>query len=117
MSLQHGLPFTDVLLRYSPRWQDTDAFGVMGWIALAAVPFVLILLLARYEARLVPRPTAVRLIGLRLLVLLLILFLVLCQPVVAYPVRERPREMVIIAIDRSASMDVNDPQRAPLDKL
>jgi hypothetical protein len=109
--------FFGLLIRLSPRWEGASPLGVLASIMLALVPLVLIFLLASYESRLVTPPTAVRLIGLRVFVLLLILFLVLCQPVVAWPQREKPREVVVIAVDRSGSMDVTDPQRPVAEKL
>jgi len=117
MALEHGLPFTDVLIRYAPRWEGNGALGVVALALLAVVPCVLILMLARYESRLVSKFTAIRLVGLRIVALLLILLLILCQPVAAWPIREKPREVVIIAVDRSGSMDVCDPQRPVVDKL
>src|ERR1051326_3254389 len=117
MSLQHNLPFTDILVQYSPRWTDAGVLGILLCVAAVVVPLLLIVMLARYESRLVPGLTAVRLVGFRLVVLFLILFLVLCQPSVAWPQRDKPRELIVIAVDRSGSMSVSDPQRPPELKL
>jgi hypothetical protein len=118
MSLQVGLPFTDLVLRLSPRWGDSPRLlDVLPWAALSIVPFALILWLARYEMKLVPKFTAIRLVALRLSVLLLILFLIILQPAVTWPIHEKPPEVVVIAVDRSGSLDVTDPHRPPADKL
>jgi hypothetical protein len=86
-------------------------------VLLGAVPVGLVLWLYRYELRLVPRAAAGVLLGLRLAVLGIILFLVCLQPVYA---RDRTIGLpgrVLVAVDRSGSMDVSDPQRTPAEKL
>src|SRR5207245_1748217 len=85
-------------------------------VCLGLAP-VLVFWLYRYELRLV-RPWAARaLLTLRLAVLLFLLFVVCFQPIVARSVTEELAGRVLIAVDRSASMDVADPQRPALEKL
>ncbi len=81
------------------------------------VPLVLVVWLYRYELQLVPRLAAAFLLCTRVCVLFLLLFLVLLQPVVAQSQTHELRGRVLVAVDRSDSMDVADPQRPPVDKL
>ncbi|MFQ3593286.1 MAG: hypothetical protein SNJ82_08880, partial [Gemmataceae bacterium] len=80
-------------------------------------PLLLLILLYRYELRLVSRPTAATLLTLRLLVLVLVLSLVCLQPVYAREVRYEQPGRVLVLVDRSASMDLPDPQRSLADKI
>jgi hypothetical protein len=85
--------------------------------AMVLAPLGLLVTLYRYELRLVKPLTAASLLGLRLAALLLILGLVCLQPIYA---RDRVHELpgrVLVAVDRSDSMNVVDPQRPPADKL
>jgi hypothetical protein len=109
-SLLLSLPGTDL-----PGWQR---IGLLVLVAiLCLVPFVLIGWLYRYELHLVRRMTALRLLGLRLVLLVVLLGIVCLQPIVGHStLLERPGR-VLIALDRSASMDTTDPQRTPLEKL
>jgi hypothetical protein len=84
---------------------------------LVVIPIALVLFLYRYELRLVSHLTASFLLTLRLLVLALLLGLLGLQPVYAADqVRPLPGR-VLIAVDRSASMDFADPQMPAGDKL
>jgi hypothetical protein len=60
---------------------------------------------------------ALGLLTLRLLVLLLLLVLTGFQPIVARASREELPGRVLLAVDRSGSMDLADPQRPVADKL
>src|SRR5262249_16307566 len=73
--------------------------------------------LYRYELRLVPRSAALVLLGLRVAVLALIVFLVGFQPVYARDVKFDLPGRILVAVDRSDSTDVADPQRTPLERL
>jgi hypothetical protein len=112
------LPFTDYRILFSPRWSELS--GVMQGmllVVLCLAPIVLMLWLYRYELKLVRRATALVLLALRLAVLFFLLFVLGMQPVVArVPVESLPGR-VLIAIDRSDSMEAHDPQRSTLDKL
>lgn len=113
-----SLPWPDTYLLLSPPWQHLSAW--LRWpllVCLVVGPFVLLLQLYRYELRLVHRLTALTLLFLRLTVLTLIVGLVVMQPVYARDVRSTLPGRVIVVVDRSASMDLPDPQRNPADKL
>ena len=86
-------------------------------MCLCVVPVVLVLWLYRYELRLVRRRAAVCLLGLRLVAILLLVFLICLQPILARSSSEELHGRVLIAVDRSGSMDVADPQRPTVDKL
>src|SRR5258708_40218777 len=88
-----------------------------AWLACGIVPLALIIWLNRYEMHLVSRRMAAALLGLRITVLLVILFLLGFQPIVARDVKEELRGQVLIAVDRSDTMEIADPQRRALDKL
>jgi hypothetical protein len=110
--------FEDYALLLSPR---ADGLGP-GWqagllAALGLAPALLVLWLYRSELRLVGRLTALALLALRLAVIALLWLLVALQPVVARSITEELPGRVLVVVDRSASMDVADPQRSVLDKL
>src|SRR5262245_33316246 len=102
-----SIPFThDLALYLTPR------FGELLWeyqtvlLGLCfVVPVLLILWLYLYELRLVSRGAAVGLFFLRLLVITALLFLVLFQPTVGRTTTEELPGRVIVAVDRSDSMD------------
>jgi hypothetical protein len=113
-----ALPFTDAYLLLSPRWGDLSApvqVILLGLVCL--VPAALVVSLYRYELRLVNAGVALALLLLRLLVVALILLLVGFQPIFARSHVEELPGRVLIAVDRSDSMDVTDPQRPPGEKL
>src|SRR5262245_56052563 len=90
----------------------------VGAIALCVVvPIFLVLWLYRYELRLVRRLTALALLVLRLAVVLTLLLVVCLQPIVAHATSEELQGRVLVAVDRSESMEVADPQRSTVDKL
>ncbi len=111
------LPFTDVSLVLTPPLESLPA-----WLQLilAAIGFAttagLLLWLYSYEVRLVRPATAIGLLGLRALVLAL-LWLVVLQPVVSRPSSEKLTGRVLVALDRSDSMSIADPQRDNVDKV
>src|SRR4051794_9826291 len=112
------LPGTDAFLLLSPRWGELSPMAQVALLLLiVAVPVALVVLLYRYELRLIRRGAAIGLLGLRLLVLLLILFLLGLQPVYARTHTEELPGRVLVAVDRSDSMDVTDPQRPAVEKL
>jgi hypothetical protein len=112
------LPGTDASLLLSPRWGELSPFWqVTLLVLLVAVPVALVVLLYRYELRIIKRGVAVGLLALRLVVLLLILFLLGLQPVYARTHTEKLPGRVLIAVDRSDSADVTDPQRPAVEKL
>ena len=105
-------------LLLTPQWSGLPVWlQAVLLLAVCLVPLVLIVWLYNYEMRLVPRTAAVFLLGMRILVVFLILFLVCLQPVYAHSQTHELRGRVVVAVDRSQSMDVADPQRKPVDKL
>jgi hypothetical protein len=112
------LPFLDAELLLTPPWSHLGP--ALQWLLLALVvvaPLALLVWLYRYELKLVPARTATALLGLRLGVLVLLLFLVCLQPIYARNITRELPGRVLIAVDRSDSMDVADPQREPAEKL
>jgi hypothetical protein len=106
----------DLLL--TPQWPGLPPSVRFGLIAIVCiVPLLLVLWLYRWELRLVSRVTALSLLGLRLVVLALLLSLICLQPVHARDKTFGLPGRVLVAVDRSDSMDVADPQRTPADKL
>ncbi len=112
------LPFTDAYLLLSPRWADLPTPGRAALLLLLCLlPAALVVGLYRFELRLVNRGAAVGLLALRLVVLAVLLLLVGFQPIFARSHVEELPGRVLIAVDRSDSMDVADPQRPAADKL
>src|SRR5439155_12444181 len=103
-----SLPFTDAVLLLTPP---------SALLFLGLIPLALVIWLYRYELRLIARAAALGLLGLRIFVLLFILALLGLQPSIARSTSEELRGRVLVAVDRSASMDIADPQRPPIDKL
>lgn len=111
------LPFTDAYLLLSPRWGElTPPAQISLLVLLCLVPTLLVLWLYRTEMLLVPRRVAAGLLLLRLTVLAVIVLLVGFQPIFARSHVEELPGRVLIAVDRSESMDVADPQRPLADK-
>ncbi len=111
------LPFPHMSLMMTPRWAEFHWAAQVGLILLALVPLALVLWLYRYEMKLIQRRTAITLLTLRIVVLGLLLFIALLQPVLARETSVETPSRVFVALDRSLSMNVADPQRPPLDKL
>jgi hypothetical protein len=108
----------DPALLLCPRWGGLDpAVQLLVLGLLLVLPLVLVGWLYRYEMRLV-RPLAARsLLALRLLVIFFLWCIVGLQPALVYESSEEVPPRVLIAVDRSDSMDVPDPQRSSLEKL
>ena len=111
------LPLTDISLVLTPPFESMP-----GWLqiilAIIGLGFsgALLIWLYSYEVRLVRPLTALGLLGLRALVLALLWFVAL-QPVLSRPASEKLAGRVLIAIDRSDSMSIADPQRENVNKL
>lgn len=113
-----GLPNSDTALLLTPRWGELPLpLQILVLAALVLVPIVLVLWLYRYELKLVAGPTALLLLLLRLTAILLAVFLVGFQPILGKDWTEKLPGRVLVAVDRSLSMDVADPQRPVLEKL
>jgi hypothetical protein len=112
------LPSRDASLLLSPRWGELHPAAQAALLLLAFfVPAALVLWLYRYEMRLVRRSAALALLGMRLGVLLALFTLFAVRPIAARSTFEELRGRVLVAVDRSGSMDVADPQRPAIDKL
>ncbi len=109
-------PF-DADLLLTPQWEGPPLVKWGLFLLVCGVPLGLVVWLYRYELRLVPRLTALGLLGLRVVALVLILFLACLQPIYARNHTEGLPGRVLIAVDRSDSMDVADPQRPAVEKL
>src|SRR5947209_13279735 len=110
-------PFTDTLLVLTPPLESLPAWSqlVLAVVGLG-VALALLLWLYSYEVRLVRPTTAIGLLALRGAVLALLAFLCL-QPNISRPARETITGRVLVALDRSDSMAVTDPQRDNADKI
>src|SRR5438309_1925776 len=115
--LRIPLPSPDSALLFQPRFSDRPLPLQLALLLLCLTPLALTVSLYRYELRLVPPHTARTLLGLRVLVVLLLILVAVFQPVVAHSTSESLPGRVVIAVDRSDSMGVADPQRPLLDKL
>lgn len=111
------LPWPDTHLLLTPRWADLSWLGTIAVLILVVLPPLLVLTLYRYEMRLIKRSTALTLLTLRLCALAFLLLIALLQPIVVRTTTEELPGKLIVAVDRSDSMDVTDPQRPPIDKL
>src|SRR4051812_39808618 len=100
------LPFTDAHLLLTPRLGGLSRFLQVGILALIlAVVLFLIFRLYRYELRLIPRRFAVLLLGLRLALVLTLFVVTSMKPAVAHTITETVPSKVLIAVDRSDSMN------------
>lgn len=106
------LPFSDAFLLLTPA-----SGGRLATVLVLVLAPIALVLLYRYELRLVRRGVAGLLLSLRLAVLLFLLFVAGFQPVVGRSVGEQLPGRVLIAVDRSESMDIADPQWPAADKL
>jgi hypothetical protein len=112
------LPLEDSALLVVPRWAELGPIlQITLLVSTAVLPLLLVLWLYRYELRLVRRAAARGLLAVRLLMLLMLWCVVALQPIVArYSTEELPGR-VLVAVDRSGSMAVTDPQRTAAEKL
>lgn len=92
-----------------------------SWTSLAVLALVvtaaaLVVVLSRYERRLVPPSVGYSLLLLRLLVIVVI-WLALCQPVLTWHIDRSRTGRVIVAVDLSESMTTADRIATPAEKL
>ena len=110
-------PFTDTLLVLTPPLESLSGWAQLALIALGVlISGGLLLWLYSYEARLINPLRAIGLLLLRGAVLALLWFVCL-QPVVSMPTSEKLQGRVLVALDRSDSIGVADPQRDNAEKL
>lgn len=113
-----SLPFTDAFLRLGLPFPGLSvSLRIFLTAMLLALFLVLLVLLYRYEMRLIRRRFAVGLLTLRLTAFALIFLTLALEPVIARSVKEEVRGKVLIAVDRSDSMKVTDPSRPLAEKL
>ncbi len=113
-----SFPLGEWVLQTHPRFSSLGLLWQIVTIALfLCVPCLLLVWLYIYEMRLVKRITAVTLLTLRLLGVFLLWSLVMWQPSLAKVEDEEQPTRVLVALDFSASMDLTDAQRSPLEKL
>lgn len=107
----------DTYLILAPRWADLGAPWQVGLLSLLLlVPLMLILVLGRYELRLISRLAACGLMLIRFLILLVLWIAIGVQPQMAEFKVSETRGRVRIAVDLSSSMDVADRQRKPQER-
>src|SRR5262245_59372805 len=114
------MPFVlvaDASLQWQPRWAGAaPIWQILGWL-LCLAPLALIVLLYRAELRLV-RPTVARaLLAARIASTAAVLAVLALQPVIHVTTTDTIRGRVVVAIDRSQSMGITDPQRPLVEKL
>ena len=104
------LPDRELQLLLTPRWADLDPPLQWGLLVLVGLgPLLLAAWLYRRELRPLPSRVAGGLLALRLLVVSLVWFLLALQPVLVHTTTEEVPGYVLVALDRSASMEVADP--------
>jgi hypothetical protein len=112
------LPFTDASLLLTPRLGGLSRVAQVAiLVAVLAVVAFLVIRLYRYELRLIPRRTALMLLGLRTALVASLFLTVSMKPALARTVSETVPSKVLVAADRSDSMAVPDPQRSAAEKL
>jgi len=111
------LPWPQTQLLLTWRWTNSPLAVQGAIILLALVPLLLVLWLYMYEMRLVKSGMAIVLLSLRVVLLTFLLFVALLAPILVHSTTEEFPGRVVIAVDRSDSMDVADPQRPIIDKL
>ncbi len=110
--------FSDGYLLLAPRffdfsrvWQTIFLGAILGGILF------LIWRIYRYEMRFIRKGAAAGLFALRCAVVALIFVMVFFRPTVRYTSTRTIQSRIVIAVDRSDSMSITDPQRSPLESL
>ena len=113
-----ALPFTDATLRLSLPFPGY-APGLRILLALAVFfAFVGVLFwLYRAELKLISRRFAVALFGFRVAMILALFLTLMLDPILARSLKEEVPGRVLVAVDRSDSMRVTDPNRPLAEKL
>lgn len=111
-------PFTDAHLLLTPRLGGMSRYTQVAILALVlAVLLFLIFRLYRHELKLIPKRFALLLAVLRLSLVASLFIVTSMKPALARTISETVPSKVLIAVDRSDSMGVPDPQRSQLEKL
>ncbi len=102
----------DILL--TPQWAGLNPnLQAALLVSVFLLPLALVLWLYRFEMQLIARSTAIGLLCLRVVVLALLLLLVCLQPIYGRTFTEELPGYVLVAVDRSASMEIADRQNEP----
>ncbi len=113
-----NLPNSDGYLLLMPQLGELPRWGQAFVLALAAgLLLFLIFRLYRYELQYVPKRYARSLLGLRLLIVGVVFTVAGLKPSIRHLTREVIPAHVLIAVDRSDSMSIADPQCEPAEKL
>ncbi|HJZ90877.1 MAG TPA: hypothetical protein VKE40_08390 [Gemmataceae bacterium] len=111
-------PFTEAHLLLTPRLGGMSRYTQVAILALIlGVLLFLIFRLYRHELKLIPRRFALLLLGLRLALIACLFLVTSMKPALARTVTETVPSKVLIAVDRSDSMGIADPQRSQVEKL
>ncbi len=86
-------------------------------VLILAILLFLVFRLYRHELKLIPRRFALLLLGLRLALVTSLFIVTSMKPALARTITETVPSKVLIAVDRSDSMAITDPQRSQLEKL
>ena len=110
--------FSNRSLVLTPRLGDWPGFlqGALLLLALGGILFFLVRIY-RQELRLLRRSRARLLLSLRCLVYTFIYLVLFTRPVLRHTTTVNIPSRVIVALDRSDSMSINDSQRAPIENL
>jgi hypothetical protein len=112
------IPGTDAYLLLQPRLGGLPYWAQLALPAAAGlVILALIWRLYRTELRTTERGIARVLLALRLLIVAVVVVFITLRPVVGHTLTETIPSHVLVALDRSASMEVADSQRPVLEKL
>ncbi|WP_020472935.1 vWA domain-containing protein [Zavarzinella formosa] len=112
------LPFTDAYFLLTPRLGFFSRHVQLAILAgLLGLVVFLVIRLYRSELRIVPRRFALLLLGLRLSLVVTLFLVSSLKPSFAHTVSETVPSKVLVALDRSDSMEINDSQRSVAEKL
>ncbi|MFM7148487.1 MAG: hypothetical protein ACKO23_01465 [Gemmataceae bacterium] len=104
------LPWSESSLLIHLPWENlTPWIRVPLLAAILFLPLLLVILLYRYELRLVPKLTAFFLFLIRLSVIFLVSSLICLQPILAQDRNTDRPGKVLVALDLSESMNISDP--------
>jgi hypothetical protein len=110
-------PFTDAHLMLTPRLGGMSRYTQLALLVLIlSVVLFLVFRLYRHELKLVPKRFARTLLGLRLALVMILFLVISMKPTLARTVTETVPSKVLIAVDRSDSMSIPDPQRSAGEK-
>src|SRR5262245_1234436 len=111
-------PFNEAHLILTPRLGGISRYTQVAILTLIlAVLLFLIFRLYRHELKLIPRRFAILLLALRLALVMALFVVTSMKPALARIMTETVPSKVLIAVDRSDSRSIADPQRSQVEKL